>query len=213
MTIFWDFNGTILDDLILSFDLLNQALKEEGFPPVTLETYKEIFTFPIKDYYKAAGFDFKKSSYEELAVRFIQRYQPASLNLNLHEGLVETVVSLKNKGHNNVVLSASRKENLIEQLKHYKIDHLFDDILGIEDIYATSKVDIAKSYVQKHQLTPKELLVIGDTLHDAEVANELGCGVIIYTKGHQAKHRFGDLKTIDHLNQLERIIDYYGKTS
>ena len=133
--------------------------------------------------------------------------------MNLHEGLVETVVSLKNKGHNNVVLSASRKENLIEQLKHYKIDHLFDDILGIEDIYATSKVDIAKSYVQKHQLTPKELLVIGDTLHDAEVANELGCGVIIYTKGHQAKHRFGDLKTIDHFNQLERIIDYYGKTS
>ncbi len=211
MVIFWDFNGTILDDLQLSFDLLNVALEEEGFPPVTLKRYKEIFTFPIKDYYRAAGFDFVNTSFEELAIRFIERYQPASLKLNLHEGLVDTVLLMRQKGHKNIVLSASRTPNLIEQLKHFKIDHLFDDILGIDDIYAKSKVDIAKSYVLKHQIKPSEMIIIGDTLHDAEVANSLNCDIIIYTGGHQAKHRFGSLKTIDHFEQIERIIDQYGE--
>ncbi len=211
MTIFWDFNGTILDDLQLSFDLLNTALIEEGFPPITLKRYKEIFTFPIKDYYRAAGFDFVKTSYEDLAVRFIQRYQPASLKLNLHEGLVDAVKLMRKKGHQNIVLSASRTPNLIEQLKHYQINQLFDDILGIDDIYATSKVDIAKKYVEKHRLSPENIVIIGDTLHDAEVASSLNCDIIIYTGGHQAKHRFGSLKTVDHFNKIERIIDQYGK--
>src|SRR5690606_38361861 len=209
MTIFLDFNGTILDDLELSFDLLNEMLQEQGHQPITLERYLDIFTFPIVEYYKLAGFNFESYTFEELAVRFIQRYQPASLNCKFHEGLIEAVEDLKAKGHKVVVLSASKYENLIEQLSHFNIKSIFDDILGIEDIYAQSKVQVAKRYVEKHSLNPKEIVMVGDTLHDHEVAESLGCHMIIYTKGHQAKHRFGNLKTIDHFKDLEKEIEMY----
>ncbi len=209
MTIFIDFNGTILDDLSLTYSLLNELLIEEGHKSVSLETYLDIFTFPIKTYYEKAGFDFKKHSFEELAERFIKRYQPASLNANLHDGLVDAVKTLKDDGHQVVVLSASKKDNLIEQLKHFNMIDLFDDILGIEDIYASSKIDLAKDYVSKHGLDAEDIIMVGDTLHDAEVAEVLGCKVIMYSKGHQAKHRFAGLTTIDHFNELERKVKKY----
>ena len=63
-TIFFDFNGTIINDVDLCLNILNEMLKENGLEPITLERYREIFTFPIKKYYEAAGFDFKKKTFE-----------------------------------------------------------------------------------------------------------------------------------------------------
>ena len=56
--VFFDFNGTIIDDLKLCYDLLNEFLEEQGKEKVTLERYKDIFRFPIKEYYRLAGIDF-----------------------------------------------------------------------------------------------------------------------------------------------------------
>src|SRR5690606_30059512 len=149
--------GTILDDLDLSFNLLNEMLQEQGHNPITLERYLDIFTFPIIEYYKLAGFTFEGYTFEELAKTFIARYQPASMKLKLHEGLVETVQNLKSKGHRVIVLSASKYDNLVEQLSHFNIKDLFDDILGIEDIYAQSKINLAERYVNKHKLNKNDI--------------------------------------------------------
>ena len=46
-TIILDFNGTILDDLDLCFNVLNKMLVMYNHKPVTLEEYLDIFTFPV----------------------------------------------------------------------------------------------------------------------------------------------------------------------
>lgn len=213
MTIFFDFNGTILDDLELTFNILNEMLIDEGHQPITLSRYLDIFDFPIKDYYIKAGFDFNKTSFEELAIKFINKYQPRSMSLKLHEGLIRTVLELKSEGHHVVVLSASKYDNLMEQMKNYQIDHLFDDILGINDIYAKSKVEIAKKYVQDHGIESEDIIMVGDTLHDSEVATALNGKMIYYSKGHQAKHRFNDSIIIDHFDELKKEISKNGRKS
>ena len=55
--ILWDWNGTIVDDLNINFKIINQLLKERNLPTITLQRYKEIFTFPIIEFYRSAGFD------------------------------------------------------------------------------------------------------------------------------------------------------------
>ena len=45
--IFLDFNGTVLDDIELCLNLLNEMLYEKEKKTVTLEEYKNIFDFPI----------------------------------------------------------------------------------------------------------------------------------------------------------------------
>ena len=62
--ILWDWNGTLLDDTEISRGVLNGLLSRRGLPTVSLERYREIFTFPIIDYYRKAGFDFSVEPYE-----------------------------------------------------------------------------------------------------------------------------------------------------
>ncbi len=203
--IFWDFNGTVLDDAYLCYEILNEMLIEEERPTVTFEEYLMIFDFPVETYY-AKVYDLKKTSFTVLAHRFIERYQPRSLNLGLHEGVIEAIKHYKNKGYINIMLSASEINNLHRQLKHFKIEHLFKGILGTSDVYAKSKVDVAKDFINENGINPKEVTMIGDTLHDVEVANELGCNIILYTKGHQHPDRLKAFQTINDIKELYQIL-------
>ena len=59
--VIWDWNGTLLDDLQLCLRLLNELLEESGCPNrYDLEGYREIFGFPVVDYYRRAGLDLEK---------------------------------------------------------------------------------------------------------------------------------------------------------
>jgi len=199
--IFWDFNGTILDDAKLCHDILNEMLIEENRPCVTFEEYLNIFTFPVEKYY-AVVYDLTKSNFVDLAHRFINKYQKRSLSLKLHDHFIETIEYFKDLGIINILLSASEVKNLNEQLENYKIKHLFKDILGTDDIYAKSKMLVAKNYIDNNNINPKDVLMIGDTLHDQEVAESLNFDIILYTKGHQHKNRLSKYKNIDDFREL-----------
>ncbi|MBU1094128.1 MAG: HAD hydrolase-like protein [Firmicutes bacterium] len=203
--IFWDFNGTVLDDAYLCYEILNEMLIEEERPIVTFDEYLMIFDFPVEAYYDKV-YDLKKTSFEILAHRFIERYQPRSLELALHEGVIDAIQHYEKKGFTNIMLSASEINNLHRQLNHFKIEHLFDHILGTSDVYAKSKVAVAKRFIEENEIDPKDVTMIGDTLHDVEVAHELGCEIILYTKGHQHKDRLKGYQSIDDMKELYQII-------
>ena len=53
--IFFDFNGTLLDDVFLTFDVENNLAKKYGVPPFSMEKYLDVFCFPVRDYYEKIG--------------------------------------------------------------------------------------------------------------------------------------------------------------
>ena len=61
----------------------------------------------------------------------------------------------------------------------------FDELLGIDNIYAGSKVDIALNWIKDKD--PAKCIMIGDTLHDLDVAKAMGVDCVLVAKGHQAK--------------------------
>ncbi len=184
--VFFDFNGTIINDLDLCFNLLNEFLEEQGKEKVTKERYKDIFRFPIKEYYRLAGIDFDIESYESLSIKFINKYQPASLKCGLYKAVVPTLQKLNELGIKCYIISASEKHNLYEQCESYDIVKYFVDILGIENIHAKSKVDIAVNYIKEKNLNKDEVVFIGDTLHDVEVAKAMGAKPLLVSCGHQS---------------------------
>lgn len=202
--IFLDFNGTIINDVDLCLDLLNKMLRHQGKKELSLEEYKNVFTFPIIKYYEKAGIDFSMNSYEELAIWFIKEYQPKSMMCGLYEGLIEALETLKNKGYHLVILSASEKNNLYEQCQAYDIVKYFDDILGIDNIHAASKVEIALKYLESKNINGEEVLFIGDTLHDLEVAKCLKADCKLVSCGHQSVEVLatGGVEILDSVKEL-----------
>ncbi len=206
-TIIWDFNGTILNDVEYCLEILNELLSYQGNPKqFSLDEYKEVFGFPIIDYYHRAGIDFEKNSFEELANIYMKRYYSIFGEIRLHDNFMQTILALKAKGYKNVIISASKQSDLKDQTNNLRIDWLFDEIIGIDNIYASSKVERAIKWSKESRFSNYELYFIGDTTHDAEVAKSINAKCILVANGHESYDRLKLANEIV-LNDISEVLE------
>lgn len=200
MTLIFDFNGTLLNDVDVCFNLLNELLSLRGHKAIDFETYKSIFKFPIIEYYKDAGFVFPEDNYDELANIFIDSYKKHELKL--FDNVYESLSHLK-KNHKLVVLSSSEKTILENQLKELKIYDFFDEVIGNDDVCGKSKIQNGIDYRRRNK--NETITVIGDTDHDLEVANQINADIILVSFGHQNRNE-KNIKIINSFNELLDIL-------
>jgi phosphoglycolate phosphatase len=185
--VIWDWNGTLFNDVQLCVSIVNNLLNSKGLPPLSQSEYKNIFTFPVKDYYSAAGFDFSKYSFEDLGKIWMDEYEERKVSADIFKGASEVLSHLKYRGIGQSILSAYKHDTLLSIVKYFELLHYFDNVCGLDNIYASSKVNLGKALMTKLQLHEHEVVFIGDTLHDLEVAESIGADCILIANGHQSK--------------------------
>ena len=184
----WDFNGTIFDDVGASISAVNTLLAERGLKTLdSKDKYQEVFDFPIIDYYRKIGFDFDKEPYEVIAPLWVDLYLENSKKSGLFEDVVPTLNFFEARGIKQSVLSASEKNMLTGQLRELGIYDRFEEIMGIDNIYAESKIALAKDWKHRHE--GEKALFIGDTTHDYETAEVLGADCYLISAGHQPEYK------------------------
>ena len=189
VSIIWDWNGTLLNDREICLKGVNSLLLARGIPQLTMERYLQIFTFPVKEYYSRAGFDFAREPFEVPAEQFMQLYREMLPSVGLFGDVVTTLSHFRQKGYRQFILSAMEQGILRECVEKRNLIHFFDGIFGIEDNFANSKLTAAKSMLRVSGLNPDRALMIGDTLHDLEAGQVIGVKVLLVARGHQSPER------------------------
>jgi len=187
--IIWDWNGTLLDDGWLFVDVMNSVLRRRGMDTITLEKYREIFGFPVKDYYLKLGFNLEKEPFEESGLEFIKGYENRRYDAPLFPQVIPLLIALRERGISNSILSAQHQTLLDDLTQYYNIRDYFIGIIGLDNHYAHSKVENGIEWVKKINVSPKDILLIGDTDHDFEVAGVIGSDCILLSHGHHCSRR------------------------
>ena len=205
--LFWDFNGTIFSDMQAGIDAVNRMLGDRGLPIIAdMEAYREIFDFPIKEYYRKLGFDFDKEPYEVLAPIWVELYLENCCSAGIVDGVDTVVKAVAKTETKQVILSACEKNMLCDQLEDLGVIEYFDEIIGLDDIHAAGKLHLAREWRDKNP--EAKILFVGDTTHDAETAEVLGADCLLFTGGHQSKERLlttgcetidGIVEILDHI--------------
>ena len=138
-------------------------------------------------------------------MEFIEHYENRVRECALHENTIEVLNYFKGCGIRQCILSAMKQETLDQCLEYYQIAHFFELVSGLNDHYANSKLKTGKLLIGSLNLEPGELLIVGDTIHDFEVATELGCSCILVSNGHQSHERIRTtgVQIIDDLSELK----------
>jgi len=204
-TIIWDWNGTLLDDAEICREAINKMLKTRNLPELSLTKYRTVFTFPVIEYYKEVGFDFSKEKWEPVAMEFITLYLNALPTCRLTHFASQTLERFKQKGYRQAIISAMEHDALLKSVSALGIYEYFDFIGGIGDHYGGGKIENARNYFNQVGLNPEKITLIGDTLHDSEVAAELKCKCILVATGHQSFQRLQQtgLPVINNLSEID----------
>ena len=98
--VIWDFNGTLLDDAGAGLACVEELLRRRGLPPLgSLARYREVFRFPIRDYYTDIGFDFSREPYEALADEWALLYDELAAAAPLRAGVPDRKSTRLNSSH------------------------------------------------------------------------------------------------------------------
>jgi phosphoglycolate phosphatase len=177
-------------------DCMNAMLKERNLPLIGLKRYRDIFSFPVRDYYLSLGFDFNKEPFEIPAHQFIDLYRTHLHLAPLQPDAIKILEFFRKHQFQQVILSAMEQEFLEETLESKGILGYFDLVAGIKNHLGDGKLEMAVELVEILDKKPDELVLIGDTVHDYEVAQGLGIRCILITEGHQSYKRLKDLNCI-----------------
>lgn len=207
--IIWDWNGTLFDDVDLCVENMNWLLERYNLPKITKEKYREIFTFPVIEYYRKAGFNLEKLDFKFIGKEWMDRYEQKKFEAKLAKDAEEIIKFFYNKNIEQSILSAYSEHTLIEIVEKFGLRKYFKNIVGLDNIYAESKIDLGKKLLERLKLNSNSILLIGDTVHDYEVAKELGCSCVLIASGHQSKTELKkcDCVVLDCLSDLKELFN------
>ena len=98
------------------------------------------------------------------------------------------------QGKNQFIISASEESYLKEVVSSYQLTPHFKKLYGLTDNYGVSKLERCVKLVKENNLNPAETVLVGDTSHDAEVAQYSGISVQLVADGF---HTYERLKTLE----------------
>jgi phosphoglycolate phosphatase len=188
--IIWDWNGTLLDDTSLCVDVLNGLLARRGRAPITVADYRENFGFPVIKFYDYLGFDTDVDSFDQVSREFIADYEARWFDeCHLHFEVSEVLRQMSAVGLTHSVLSAAKQEALEAGIHHFGIRKYFTGLAGTDNIHAQGKVARGQQWIQQVPCRLEELVIVGDTLHDFEVAEAVGVDCVLLSHGHHTADR------------------------
>lgn len=187
--VIWDWNGTLLDDGLASAQAVDRMLRNRNLGSITLEEYRNRITYPVIQLYYEAGFDFTNESYEDMCEEYFRYYKENAAAVSLHEDAVGLLSWLKGRGVRQHIVSASEYGILVAQIVHYGIRDYFDTISGQKDKRGDSKEHLARELMASLDTHPEKVLLIGDTIHDFEVAGHIGAQCFLVSNGHCSEER------------------------
>jgi len=187
--LFWDWNGTLLDDTWLCHELLCDALERYGLELLDFEAYRERFNFPMIEFYQSLGFDVSEEAFVELSKEWLAAYESRCHECQLQAAAADILPRLQATGVRQAILSAYNERDLRKLVCHHGLDAHLEQISGAKDIYGGSKTEAGRALLAELGAKPEETAIIGDTLHDFEVSQAIGAQCVLVSCGNQSAQR------------------------
>ena len=205
--IFWDFNGTIIDDVGNALQCVNDMLERKGRQPITLDDYYTYVETPIIGFYRHI-LPPDELDFQDISRQYHSDYARHINETGLAEGAYELLHKLKAMGVHQYIITANILSEAEELIEKFGISACFDKILGAENTLAESKIDRAKAFFKELNINRNDAILIGDTLHDLETANALGIDCVLVSYGHQGRRLLEEHNafTVNSLKDVKKIL-------
>jgi phosphoglycolate phosphatase len=207
--VFWDWNGTLLDDAWLACSVINEIRVEMGMALIDMDFFRSVYQHPIRKVYDEMGFVLDDQQFAAISSRWMRRYVERLPEAALHIGAEDVLNFFRTRNISQHVLSAHNHQLLCEDVRNFGLDHFFERLSGLDGKVADSKVANGKKLFAEVDATPNTTLIIGDSSHDFEVAQALGCHCLLIASGAESevRLRMNEAPVLMNIQEAQRYIE------
>ena len=181
--VLFDLDGTLLDTSEGIMDSVRYTIARLGHEPLPVDTILKFVGPPIQNSLMTyVGLTLEEA--QKGANIFRDYYKNNALfKASLYSGIKELLVELKNKGVKIGVATYKREDYAIDLLRYFGIANYCDVMHGADNENILTKADIVEMCISELKEDKSDVLLVGDTVHDAKGAQDSGIGFIAVTWG------------------------------
>lgn len=187
----WDWNGTLFDDLHVVVDAVNEGVEPLGLGPITVETYRDHYTRPVKRFYdRLAGRELSHDEWLELDRRFHDAYRTRLTQAALAAEAVTALRLVRERAISQSLLSMFPHAELSPLVDRLGVAGFFSRIDGLRGTPGANKAPFLESHLRglARAVPAEAVLVVGDTPDDVEAALHVGAAAVLVDTGGHHRH-------------------------
>lgn len=214
----FDWNGTLFADTYTVFRAAQDAYKFLGLKNFTFYKFKQLSAVPIVDFYEKAGADrdFVLKNSQKVASLFHTNYEKLAIKCRTRHN-TKLVLSWLEKHKILCVLFSNHTTTGVEkQLVRLKLKPYFDEVLTNNKEDSALKGDLPKkaklnNFIDSKRIEPSQILIVGDTIEEIEIAKEIGASSVAITHGNVSTTRLKKAKPDYLISDLGNLINIIRK--
>jgi phosphoglycolate phosphatase len=181
--IVFDWDGTLFDSAAVITDCIIDAARDLGLRVPDRATASHVIGLGLSDSLRHALPDLAPERYPDFLVRYRQYFLDKEDSLTLFSGITELLEELKGRGHHLAVATGKPRRGLDKALQSSRVGALFVATRCGDECHSKPHPAMLLELMEERGLRASDLLMIGDTSHDLQMAKSAGVDAIAVTYG------------------------------
>ncbi|MBC3886186.1 HAD-IIIA family hydrolase [Undibacterium griseum] len=185
--IVFDWDGTLMDSTATIVQCIQAAAKDLGLPVPDHSAASYVIGLSLADAMKAAIPDIDPKYYPRMVERYRYHYLLKDHELPLFDGVRDMLNELVQEGYFLAVATGKSRVGLSRALHTAKLTSVFDATRCSDETFSKPHPAMLQELTRELGQDMQRTLMIGDTTHDLQMANNAGAASVAVEYGaHQA---------------------------
>ena len=175
--VLWDFDGTLADTLRSAVEIYNRiAPKYQALPMTNPEAMRGMTAAEL-----VRRHNIRCHRFPFLIREFLAEQGRTMTDVQLHQGIVETLEALSRIGLRHAIVSSNSEANIRTCLQSHAVEQHFEFVVGVKRLFGKKRG--LKNALRLSKLSASEVLYVGDETRDIRAAHQLRMPIACVTWG------------------------------
>lgn len=170
----FDWDGTLIDSALTIVECIQEASREMGLPVPSHERASHVIGLGLHDSLRIAVPELARDRYMDFAQRYSSHFLARENSMALFPGVANLLESLRLRGHQLAVATGKSRRGLDRALAASGLGPNFVATRCADETMPKPDPAMLKELMRELDVAPGNLLMIGDTSHDLEMARNAG---------------------------------------
>ncbi len=209
----FDWDGTLFDSTALIARSIQEACRDVGAPVPSLADASYVIGLGLADALRHVAPSLEPSAYGPLAQRYRHHYVARQDDLALFDGTLDMLAALAERQHLLAVATGKARRGLDHALAHAELAHVFHATRTADETASKPDPLMLHELMTQTGTAPERTLMIGDTVHDLEMARRAGVSRVAVSYGAHEPETFSGyapLAVVHSMHELHRWLSANG---
>lgn len=192
----FDWDGTLFDSTASIAESLQAAVRDVGGIQPSMELALHVIGLGLEQALTMLAPDVPRSRYMQLVQSYRMHYMQAQHKMQLFDGALALLQTLKACHYWLAVATAKSRKGLRECLQNPDLQGIFDASKTSEETAGKPDPLMLKTLMAEFGAEPDRCLMIGDTTHDLQMAQNAGCPCVAVAWGAHPRTALEALKPL-----------------